>query len=82
MKNSDYNYFNSNIYQKLFFIFAVSGILGNLYDRILFGYVRDYLGVGRFFIANFADILITLSIIFYLYFEIFVKDKNNKIDIK
>ena len=45
----------------------LGGLLGNLLDRIIYGYVIDYIGVNifgyRFPIFNFADICIVVSII-------------------
>lgn len=45
----------------------IGGILGNLIDRIRFGYVIDYLdfnfGEYRYPVFNFADICIVISII-------------------
>lgn len=45
----------------------VGGILGNLWDRIIFGYVVDYLKFDifnyHFPIFNFADICIVISVI-------------------
>ena len=37
------------------FIFFLSGVLGNLFDRIFFGYVRDFISIENFFIFNLAD---------------------------
>lgn len=54
------------------FIYAllIGGILGNLIDRIFYGYVIDYLSFnfGNYFfpIFNFADICIVGSIILFL----------------
>ena len=51
----------------LIYSLLVGGILGNLVDRIVHGYVIDYISLifGKFSfpIFNFADICITLSII-------------------
>ena len=48
----------------------VGGILGNMVDRIIYGYVIDYLSIniGKFGfpVFNFADICITLSIVILL----------------
>ena len=48
----------------------VGGILGNMVDRIVHGYVIDYLSIniGKFAfpVFNFADICITLSIVILL----------------
>ena len=61
-------------------LMIVSGALGNLYDRIFFNAVPDFIDfhVGEFhwFIFNVADIFITTGIIFMIFIEIV--DNNNK----
>ena len=46
----------------------ISGILGNLVDRILFGYVIDFIDVNifNFAIFNFADSFIVIAVILLL----------------
>lgn len=60
----------------------VAGGLGNLYDRILYGYVVDFMNFGignlRTGILNIADIPITMGII-YLLIYYFIKDVQKKI---
>ncbi|MBT3407539.1 signal peptidase II [Candidatus Woesearchaeota archaeon] len=55
-----------------------AGAMGNLLDRIFFGYVMDMFSLKVFFytfnIFNFADILITISVIVILYKEIIKKN--------
>lgn len=48
----------------------LSGIIGNTIDRILFGYVRDFIGIKYLFIFNLADFYITTAFIFYVLYEI------------
>ena len=47
------------------FLFGVlyAGIFGNIVDRVLFGYVRDFISIGNFPVFNIADICIVVSII-------------------
>lgn len=51
--------------------FLIGGVLGNLIDRIVHGYVIDYLsfnfGTYYFPIFNFADICIVISVIFMIF---------------
>lgn len=58
------------------YFFLVGGIIGNLVDRIFFGYVIDFIGFNIFSysfpIFNIADIFIVLGAIFI----IFEKDKK------
>ena len=57
----------------------LGGSLGNLFDRIYYYAVPDFidvhLGNYHWFIFNIADIFITIGIIGLILFEIFKKDK-------
>ena len=74
---------------KLFHIslgLIVSGALGNLFDRVFFGYVRDFIKLDfiNFPIFNIADMLLTFGIICLFVFYIieavkeFKKKKENR----
>lgn len=56
-----------NYYKVIYYSFLLSGILGNLVDRIFRGYVVDYIGINifnySFPIFNLADSLIVISFI-------------------
>ncbi|PMQ00895.1 MAG: peptidase A8 [Dictyoglomus sp. NZ13-RE01] len=41
--------------------FLLAGILGNLCDRILYGYVIDFISIGNFPIFNLADSYISIG---------------------
>ncbi|MBS3150452.1 signal peptidase II [Candidatus Woesearchaeota archaeon] len=43
-------------------LFLISGIAGNLIDRIYFGHVRDFIDVGFFPVFNMADSLNVIGI--------------------
>lgn len=62
--------FKQNKLSRYSFYFLIPGILGNLYDRIFFGYVRDFIGLKYLFIFNIADVYLTLSVILYLSLEL------------
>ena len=66
--------------EKIFFSFIIGGATGNLYDRIIFKAVPDFidLHIGNFhwFSFNIADIFITLGIIFMILTEFTVKEKK------
>ena len=53
--------------EKISYIFLTGGIIGNLIDRIIYGYVVDYLRFiifdYNFPIFNLADICITIGVI-------------------
>ncbi len=61
------------------------GALGNLYDRIFFKAVPDFIDfhIGNFhwFIFNVSDIFISLGVLFLIIFEI-IDNQKNKIDEK
>lgn len=60
----------------------ISGILGNLIDRIVYGYVIDYLDFYifnyNFPVFNLADTLIVISVIL-LFIKSLKEEKNGKI---
>ena len=66
--------------QKYFLLTVFGGALGNLYDRIFFKAVPDFIDfhVGDFhwFIFNIADIFITIGIICLITNELFLNEKN------
>lgn len=56
------------LYQKKYltyrsFIFLMGWALGNLYDRIIIGGVRDWISLSSFPVFNIADIFITVWVI-------------------
>ncbi len=62
LKNKKFNWYNIILYSLL-----IGGILGNLFDRIMYGYVVDYFDFYifnyNFPIFNIADICIVISVI-------------------
>lgn len=66
-------------YESILYGVLLGGILGNLIDRVRFGYVIDYLDFNIFSyhypVFNFADICIVLSIIIVLIIGL-KEDKN------
>ena len=51
---------------------VAGGALGNLYDRLRFGYVIDYLDWRVWPVFNFADICISLGIAWILFRHLYV----------
>jgi len=70
-----------NDVRKYFFLIILGGSLGNLYDRLAYNAVPDFidLHVGDFhwFIFNLADIFISIGIICLILDEFFFKSKLN-----
>ena len=68
--------------KQLAFISVLGGSLGNLFDRIYYSAVPDFIDfhINNFhwFVFNVADIFITLGIICLIYVEIFFKDNENE----
>ena len=69
--------FRSSGFEKLSYIMIVGDSLGNIFDRIFYSAVPDFIDfhINNFhwFIFNVADIFITIGIIFLISFEIFGK---------
>ena len=71
--------FNNKNYLGYFFAIILGGSLGNLFDRIKYSAVPDFidLHIGNYhwFIFNVADIFITLGIICLIFDEFFYNKK-------
>ncbi len=65
--------------KKYMFLIIFGGAIGNLFDRLVYKAVPDFLDfhVGNFhwFIFNIADVFITFGIISLLYYELFCNKK-------
>ena len=65
-----------------FIVLIIGGSIGNLFDRIYYYAVPDFidlhLGNYHWFIFNIADIFITVGIIGLIFFEILSKEKISK----
>tara|TARA_Y100001958_G_C21028232_1_gene402199 strand:- start:256 stop:678 length:423 start_codon:yes stop_codon:yes gene_type:complete len=72
-----YLMFNSKTNEKIFFSFIVGGAIGNLYDRIIYKAVPDFIDFHiqnfHWFTFNIADIFISFGVIFMILNEIVVK---------
>ena len=66
--------------QKYFLLMVFGGALGNLYDRIFFRAVPDFIDLHvenfHWFIFNIADIFITFGVIMLILWEILPLNKN------
>ena len=71
----------SNGFEKFALLMIFCGAIGNLYDRIIYKAVPDFIDfhVGNFhwFIFNIADVFITLGVFSMILLEIFVKGNKN-----
>ena len=72
-----YFFFKSNSREKFFFTLVIGGATGNLFDRLIYFSVPDFIdlhyGEFHWFTFNIADIFITTGIICILFYEIFKK---------
>ena len=73
---------NSKGYEKIGYAMIVGGSIGNIYDRINYSAVIDFINLKPFnydwFIFNLADMFISIGIIFLIFLEIF-KNKNKNV---
>ena len=69
-------------YKKYSLAMIFGGAIGNLYDRIFFNAVPDFIDfhIGNFhwFIFNIADIFITLGVIFMILYELTANSENHE----
>tara|TARA_A100000164_G_C21895547_1_gene767698 strand:- start:337 stop:738 length:402 start_codon:yes stop_codon:yes gene_type:complete len=68
--------------EKIYFSLIIGGAIGNLYDRIFFKAVPDFIDFHindfHWFTFNIADIFISLGIIFVLLNELTYKKQKNE----
>ncbi len=66
--------------KKIFYVSSaliIGGGIGNLIDRVIYGYVIDYLSLSFFSpVCNFADYCITIGVILLAVYAIFMSDGN------
>ena len=69
-------------FKKNSLLLVFGGSLGNLFDRVYYSAVPDFIDLHinnfHWFIFNIADIFITLGIICLIYVEIFFKNGENE----
>ena len=65
--------------ERLAFMMIFGGSLGNIFDRLLYSAVPDFIDFHvknfHWFIFNVADIFITIGVIILIYFELFLRKK-------
>tara|TARA_B110001452_G_C15063231_1_gene371097 strand:+ start:275 stop:775 length:501 start_codon:yes stop_codon:yes gene_type:complete len=71
--------------KKYSLLFVMGGSLGNLYDRIYYSAVPDFIDfhINNFhwFVFNVADIFITFGIICLIFDEVFINNKSDEKDV-
>ena len=72
--------FKSKKFKKFSYILVTGGALGNLFDRIVYSAVPDFIDIHynqfHWFIFNVADIFITIGIICLIFDEFFLERKR------
>tara|TARA_B100002052_G_C15684278_1_gene507672 strand:- start:543 stop:773 length:231 start_codon:yes stop_codon:yes gene_type:complete len=72
---------SENFNEKFAFIFIIGGAFGNLFDRLYYKAVPDFIDfhVGNFhwFIFNVADIFITSGVVLLIIKELWIKNYEN-----
>ena len=72
IKSKDFKFF--------FLLIILGGSLGNLFDRVYYGSVPDFIDLHynnfHWFIFNLADIFITVGILCLIFFEVIMKKKS------
>ena len=67
-------------FEKYGFLVIFSGSLGNIFDRVMYSSVPDFIDIHyknfHWFIFNVADIFISMGIILLIYLEFFKKKIN------
>ena len=75
-----YLMFKSKTIEKIFFSLIIGGAIGNLYDRIIYKAVPDFIDFHikefHWFTFNIADIFISLGIIFMILNELIFNKKK------
>lgn len=77
--------FYYNMFPKISFIMIISGIIGNLIDRVSYGYVIDFINFKFWPVFNVADSLIFVGVIYTILIWIKenkkkrIKENNNRI---
>ena len=71
----------SSGFKKYSLLLIFGGALGNVFDRIIYKAVPDfidfYIGNFHWFIFNLADVFISMGVIFMIIYELFFSNKKN-----
>ena len=76
-----YLIFTSKMIDKVLFSLILGGALGNVYDRITYYAVPDFIDIHyknfHWFTFNIADIFITIGILVFIIKDLILKDEKN-----
>ena len=75
--------FKSKGLKKYSFLMILGGAIGNVFDRIIYNAVPDFIDFHieefHWFIFNIADVFISLGIIFMIFLELIDNNETNKV---
>ena len=57
---------NTGVVAQLAFGLMLAGVSGNLLDRVIWGYVTDFIDLGTWYIFNVADVAILVGLLVFL----------------
>ncbi len=76
-----YMIIKSNLFEKILYSIILGGALGNMYDRIIYFAVPDFIDIHyerfHWFTFNIADIFITIGIFLLIIKEFFLTNEKN-----
>ncbi|MBU0671151.1 MAG: signal peptidase II [Patescibacteria group bacterium] len=75
------SYQNKEFFQFFLILFIIAGAVGNIIDRIQYGYVVDFITVPFWSIFNLADIYIVVAVVIWMFY-IFIYEPRKKISKK
>jgi len=61
---------NNSQTEIILILFIIAGAISNLFDRLMYGYVIDYLNLQHFTVFNLADIVISLAAILLIFYNL------------
>ena len=71
----------SKMFDKILFSLVLAGALGNVYDRLIYFAVPDFIDIHyknfHWFTFNIADIFITIGILILIMKDLFLKNEKN-----
>lgn len=68
-------FYRYKIFSNIAIMLLVAGTVGNLYDRVVYDGVRDFLVMPNMFIFNIADVFLSLGILIAFAHVFFAKNK-------
>jgi len=69
---------SSHIIKATSFLFVIIGAISNLYDRLQFGYVIDFINFKYWPVFNIADVMISAGIIGLIWTLFYYKNTNKR----